>query len=197
MTANGCDTVVYYYVVTHYKEDMKKLYLDKVKRLDKLTKKDREELLTDLVSAIVGARSIGDAALFLQDLLTKAEIKMLSKRLRVAKLLLAGMTYKEIEKQLYVSHSTVAKIGIWLSERGDGFRKVVERLPKERQGKTLENSEWDTIKRRYSLYFWPELLLEEIIKSANNRQKQRIKDVLDSLEKKSRLHKSLEKLIRF
>jgi uncharacterized protein YerC len=177
---------------------MKRLYLEKQKRWDKLTKKDHEDLLTDLISAIVGAKSIGDAALFLQDLLTKTEMKMLAKRLRIAKLLLAGMTYREIEKQLYVGHSTVAKIGIWLSEKGDGFRKIIKNLPQQKDIKSWqEYSDWDRIKRRYSLYFWPELLLEEVIKSANNRQKQRIKDVLNGLERKSELHKNLDKLLRY
>lgn len=177
---------------------MKRVYFEKQRRWDKLTKRDHEDLIIDLVNAIVGAKSIGDAALFLQDLLTKSEIKMLAKRLRIAKLLLAGMTYREIEMQLHVGHSTVAKIGIWLSEKGDGFRKTTEMLPKRQDEKDwLERSEWDSIKRRYSLYFWPELLLEEIVKSANERQKQRIKDVLDGLEKKSQLHKNLDKLLRY
>lgn len=177
---------------------MKKLYLQKEKRLDKLTKKDYEDLITDLVNAIVGAKSVGDAALFLQDLLTKSEMKMLAKRLRIAKLLLAGMTYREIEKQLHVGHSTVAKIGIWLSEKGDGLRKIIKNLPQQKDIKSWqEYSDWDRIKRRYSLYFWPELLLEEVIKSANNRQKQRIKDVLNGLERKSELHKNLDKLLRY
>lgn len=175
---------------------MKRLYLEKQKRLDKLTRKDHEDLVTDLINAIVGAKSIGDSALFLQDLLTKAEIKMLAKRLRIAKLLLAGMTYREIEKQLHVGHSTVAKIGIWLSEKGDGFRKIIKNLPQQKNIKSWqEYSDWDKLKRRYSLYFWPELLLEEIVKSADDRQKQRIRDVLDGLEKKSQLHKNLEKLL--
>ena len=177
---------------------MNKFYLQKTKRLEKLSKQDQEELIIDLVNAIVGAKSIGDAALFLQDLLTKSEMKMLAKRLRIAKLLLAGMTYEEIEKQLHVSHSTVAKIGVWLSERGDGFRRVIERLPKDKGEKSLnEYSEWDTFKRKYSLYFWPELLLEEIVKSASDRQKLRIRDVLEKLEEKSELHKKIEKLLRY
>lgn len=176
---------------------MKRLYLEKQKRLDKLTKKDHEDLITDLINAIVGAKSIGDAALFLQDLLTKTEMKSLSKRLRIAKLLLYGMTYEEIEKQLHASHGTVAKISGWLAERGDGFRKIIEKLPKQKETKSSELSDWDSLKRKYSLYFWPELLLEEIVKSANDRQKQRIKDVLDGLERKSQLHKNLDKLLRY
>ena len=58
-----------------------------------------------------------------------------------------------------------------------------------------ERSEWDNIKRRYSLYFWPELLLEEIIKNAHQREKERIKSVLERLEEKSELHKKIEKLL--
>lgn len=176
---------------------MKRVYLGKQRRLDKLTKKDHEDLITDLVNAIVGAKSIGDAALFLQDLLTKTEMKNLSKRLRIAKLLLDGMTYEEIEKKLHASHGTVAKISAWLAERGDGFRKIIASLPKQTETKSAELSDWDNIKRRHSLYFWPELLLEEIVKSANGRQKQRIKDVLDGLEKKSQLHKDIQKLLRY
>ena len=102
---------------------MKRLYLKKTKRIEKLTKSEQEGLVLDLVNAIVGAKSVGDAALFLGDLLTKSEMKILSRRLRIAKLLLAGMTYQQIETDLHASHGTVAKIAAWLAERGDGFRR--------------------------------------------------------------------------
>ena len=155
---------------------MKRLYLKKTKRIEKLTKSEQEGLVLDLVNAIVGAKSVGDAALFLGDLLTKSEMKILSRRLRIAKLLLAGMTYQQIETDLHASHGTVAKIAAWLAERGDGFRRIIEKLPdRQDEKKWHERSEWDNIKRRYSLYFWPELLLEEIIKNAHQREKERIK----------------------
>lgn len=177
---------------------MGKLYLEKTKRIERLSKKEQESLVLDLVNAMVQAQSVNDAALLLQDLLTKSEMKMLAKRLRIAKLLLSGMTYKQIEENLHVGHSTVAKIAAWLAERGDGFRKVIEKLPKKKdEEKWFERSEWDSFKRRYSLYFWPELLLEEIVKNANQRQKERIKSVLERLEEKSELHKKIDKLLRF
>lgn len=177
---------------------MAKLYLERIKRIEKLSKKEQESLVLDLVNAMVQAQSVSEAALLLQDLLTKSEMKMLAKRLRIAKLLLSGMTYKQIEENLHVGHSTVAKIAAWLAERGDGFRKIIEKLPKEKEEeKWFERSEWDSFKRRYSLYFWPELLLEEIIKNANQKQKERIKSVLERLEEKSELHKNIEKLLRY
>lgn len=177
---------------------MKKLYLQRDQRIDKLSREEHEGLVLDLVNAIVGAKSVIDAALFLQDLLTKSEMKVLSKRLRIAKLLIQGMDYREIENSLHVSHSTIAKIAAWLSERGEGFRRIINSLPKQfNETSWKEISEWDNFKRRYSLYFWPEILLEEIIKGANNRQKDRIKGVLERLEEKSELHRKIEKLLRY
>lgn len=165
-------------------------------RVEKLSRKEQENLIFDLVHGLVQARTVGDVALFLQDLLTKNEMKVLGKRLAIAKLLLSGMIYEDIEKQLHTSHTTVAKIAAWLAERGDGFRKIIQKLPKNIPEKAWhERSDWDHFKRRYSLYFWPELLLEEIVKQANEKQKNKIKNVLNRLEEKSALHKRIEKLI--
>lgn len=174
----------------------RKLYLQKEKRIDKLSKNEQQEMVYDLINALTQAKSISDAALFLQDLLTKTEMKTLAKRLRIAKLLLKGMTYEQIEKNIHASHGTIAKIAIWLSERGEGFRKVVKSLPKHPQEKSIQDySDWDKFKRQYSLYFWPELLLGEIVKGANNKQKERIKNVLEQLDEKSELHRKLEKFL--
>lgn len=177
---------------------MKRVYFQRNKRIEKLTKKEQGELILDLVNAIVSAKSVGDAALFLQDLLTKSEMKILSKRLRIAKLLIEGLDYREIERNLHVSHSTIAKIAAWLSERGEGFRKIINNLPKQsNEVSWKEFSEWDRLKRRYPLYFWPEILLEEIVKGANNRQKERIRGVLERLGEKSELHKKIEQLLHY
>lgn len=167
-------------------------------KFDKLSKREYEDMVYDLVQGIVQAKSLNDAALFLQDLLTKSEMKVLAKRLRIAKLLLKGATYTDIEAKLNVSHGTIAKIAAWLSERGEGFRNITNNLPERREEeKWFERSEWDSIKRKYSLYFWPELLLDEIIKNANKRQKERIREVLEKLDQKSELNKKIQKLIGY
>lgn len=175
---------------------MKRFDFDK-KRIKKLSKKDQEQLVYDLINAVVQSKSISEAALFLQDLLTKREMEILSKRLKIARLLLAGKTYEEIATEIYASHSTVAKIAAWLSERGEGFRKIIDKLPKQSDAKTWQDkSEWDVIKRKYSMYFWPELLLEEIIKNSSKRQKEKIKSVLARLDEKNELHKNIERILR-
>lgn len=177
---------------------MNRLYLRKNKRIEKLSKKEQDGLILDLVNAVVSAKSLKDAALFLQDLLTKSEMKILAKRLRIAKLLIAGKDYRDIEQNLHVGHTTIAKIAAWLSERGEGFRKIIGSLPKQTNTNSWEEiSDRDNFKRRYSLYFWPELLLEQIIKSARQKQKERIKNVLDRLEEKSELHEKIEKALGY
>ena len=176
---------------------MRRIYLHRAKRIERLSRKDQESLTFDLIHAFTQTSNVGQAALFLQDLLTKSEMKILGRRLRIAKLLIEGMTYDEIAVSLFTSHATVAKIGAWLAERGDGFRKIIEKLPKQKEIKNwAERSDWDNFKRRYSLYFWPELLLEEVVKGANEKQKEKIRQVLERLEEKSELHRKIEKLLR-
>ena len=172
--------------------------MTRVRKIEKLSKSEQESLLFDLVNALVAAKSLNDAALLLQDLLTKSEILTLSKRLRIAKLLIDGAPYEDIEKKINTSHATIAKIAVWLTERGEGFRKIIGSLPKNSNDKKLkEFSDWDKYKRRHGLYFWPELVLEEVIKNSNKKQKDKIRNVLDKVEEKSELHKRLGKLLKY
>lgn len=169
---------------------------EKPKRLEKLTKDERADLLQDLINAFSALKSPTEAALFTQDILTEKEVTNISKRLRIAKLFLGGKTYREIEKELHTSHGTVARIGTWLTQKGEGFRLVIKRLPKKQKVKDWrEYSQWDKFRRSRPLYFWPELLLEEIVKSANKREKERLSKVLKSLGRKSSMHKKLQELI--
>ncbi|MDO8657470.1 MAG: Trp family transcriptional regulator [Candidatus Levybacteria bacterium] len=187
-----------YYIVLEFRKKMGKMYLEKPKRLEKLSKSEQEDLFVDLLNALVYTESLSDAALFLQDLLTRKEAQNLSKRLRIAKLLITGMTYEEIAKDIHVSNGTIAKIAIWLEERGDGFRKIIEKLPKreiEKEKTWMDISDWDKFKRRHALYFWPDLLLEKIISTANTKQKDQIRNVLDKLDEKNELHRRIEKLL--
>lgn len=160
-------------------------------------RKDLEELTYDLINSFVLTKNVKESALFLQDLLTRKEVTTLGKRLRIAKLLLEGKTYGEIEELLDVSHGTIAKISAWLAERGEGFRDIITKLPKNTENKIPEEiSDWDKLKRRYPMYFWPELVLVEILKTAKKKDKERIRTVLDNLNEKNKLHRNIEKLLK-
>lgn len=169
---------------------------EKPKRLEKLSKGTQEDLLYDLITAFSMIKSPTESALFIQDLLTRNEVKTLAKRLRIAKLLLQGKSYEEIKAELHNSFATIAKVGYWLERSGEGFRSVIKKLPQRAKPKHwTEYSDWDKFKRQHPLYFWPELLLEEIVKSASKREKERLQKVLDQLDKKSSLHKKIQELL--
>lgn len=173
-----------------------KYYDEKPKRLEKLSKDEQEDLLYDLINAFSVIKSPTESALFVQDLLTQNEVKMLSKRLRTAKLLLQGKSYEEIKIELHNSFATIAKIGYWLKRSGEGFRSVIKKLPQKTKTKHWsEYTRWDKAKRQYPSFLWPDVLLEEVIKSANKKEKERLRKVLKELDQKSVVHKKMQELI--
>lgn len=89
------------------------------------------EFVFDLINAFSIVQSPEDTAFFIQDLLTAKEVENLSKRPRIAKHLLKGESHRDISMQLGVSTSTVLKVSLWLKQGGEGFEKVIARLPKK------------------------------------------------------------------
>ncbi len=168
---------------------------------EKISKKDRNEIIYDLIYAIVNCKNIEEAALFIEDILTESELEFISRRLRIAKLLIDGRTYEDVKDRLHVSDSTIAKIAAWLSGKGDGFRKVVKAFPKETKPRDpLEYSPWTDLKRRYPTYFLPEVIIEQIVSMANKKQKAHLLKVVSeldsSLKEKSQLHRNIELLLK-
>lgn len=170
-----------------------KYYDQKVKRLEKLSKPMQEELLFDLISAFSLVKSAEDSALFVQDLLTKAEVRMLSKRLRIAKLLLRGEKYETIMKELHTGRTTIAKVAAWLAESGEGFKRVVKKLPEPEQVKEWwEKTDWEHLVERYPRYFWPLSLSEGVRKESVRKRKKRLKHVFEELSKKDLLRSRIQ-----
>lgn len=99
------------------------------KRIDKLSNDEKLDLMLDLIYSFGIVRNPRETAIFLQDLLTSTEIRNLSFRLRIAKLLLAGLTFEEITSKIHVSSATITKVSIWLEQGGGGFKNVISKLP--------------------------------------------------------------------
>ncbi len=97
--------------------------------LSKLSNDEKLDLMLDLIYAFGIVKKPEETAIFLQDLLTANEIRNLSIRLRIAKLLLAGLTYQEIIKGLHTCSGTVTKVSLWLEQGGEGFKQVISKLP--------------------------------------------------------------------
>lgn len=108
----------------------------RAKGLDKFSVDYQQDLVFDLINAFALANSPVDSALLIQDLLTESEVRNLSKRLRIAKLLLSGKLQEDIILELHCSFATIAKVNIWLNNAGEGLKKVISRLPERRKVST-------------------------------------------------------------
>jgi len=174
--------------------------MEKYEHLSFVTQK---EILADFARSLLGLKSEADAINFLVDLLTKEEVIKLAKRFKIAQLLLEGKEYRAIEQSLRVSHSTVAKVAAWLREGGDGFKAALKGVKKEKQEKAshvesfdLALLEWKRFKNRYAGAFWPSLLIEGIISSANDEQKDKMFHSLQKLDRKSKIYKEINESLK-
>lgn len=163
-----------------------------VKKL--LTKEQQTNLFIKLAKALTSLHNSQEAAFFLKDLLSESEVFMLARRLQIAELLIDGLTYEQIKSEVKAGFSTIARVQTWLELYGEGYRTVAKRTIKKEQHDDSSKS-FEKIKHKYPMYYWPELVLEEIIKSANKREKQRLSKVVGQLREKSQLSRELTKLL--
>ncbi|PIR96497.1 MAG: hypothetical protein COT92_00735, partial [Candidatus Doudnabacteria bacterium CG10_big_fil_rev_8_21_14_0_10_42_18] len=55
---------------------------------------------------------------------------------------------------------------------------------------------WRLVKKNYPLYFWPELLLKEIVRSASGRQKKQLLGVVEELRGKTKIARDLQRILK-
>lgn len=159
----------------------------------KLSNSKQTEMFIKFARAVSKLNSPEEVARFLKDLLSNVEALMLARRLQIAELLIAGETYKDIREELKVGFSTIARVQTWLELYGEGYRTAVQRI--EQKPKPDRPQSLVQLKRRYPMYFWPQLLLEEIVRLANKREKERLLKVVEQLKEKSQLSVELRKLL--
>lgn len=170
----------------------------KFPRVSKLSKKEREELILEFCEAFVAIKNLEEAASFLKDLLGRQEIEMLAKRLRIAKLLLEGKKYGEIQEELRVSHGTIARVNLWLETSGEGYRLVAKRT-KKREKSEVELMVGETLNRYLrsrSSYYWPYFLWKELVKNLGKRKRKRLQEILARGEDKGKIYKEFNELLR-
>lgn len=154
----------------------------------RLTPTKRKELILNLCRGIAVLNSSSEVADALTDLLTPKEIETIGKRLQIAEYLVAGKDYEFIRSSLSVGYSTIARVNTWLNLSGEGFKIILSRKKPIKKGENVEERfdpySWHNIKRRYSLYFWPQLLLEEFLKRADKKEQEKMKVIFNKLELK-------------
>ena len=92
-----------------------------------------KDALTDhLCDALLTLRTREEAYGFLEDIATINELKALSQRLEVARLLELPMTYPKIAQQTGASTATISRVKKCLDYGTGGYRRVLERLRQKR-----------------------------------------------------------------
>ena len=93
-----------------------------------LEKEIRTKEVNKLFQAILKLNTEKECASFLRDLLTVEEIKELSRRWQVAKMLSNNETFAQIEKRTGMSSTTIARINYWIHHGTGGYRELLKRV---------------------------------------------------------------------
>lgn len=80
-----------------------------------------------LLDALLAAEDRDEAAAFLRDLCTLGELRDLSQRWAVVRLLDAGLHYSEISRRTGASTATITRIASWLHHGEGGYARALER----------------------------------------------------------------------
>ncbi len=81
-----------------------------------------------LYEAVLALKDPADAAAFLDDLCTPAELDALAGRWKVARLLDRGLPYREISEKTGISTATVTRVARCLTYgREGGYRRILDR----------------------------------------------------------------------
>ncbi|MDD5396749.1 MAG: YerC/YecD family TrpR-related protein [Candidatus Moranbacteria bacterium] len=168
----------------------------------KLSKNEVDKILYQLCLAIAELKDPNEAAELLRDLLSYKESEMIAKRLKIAELLINGQIYQDIQETLKVSATTIARVHEWLQISGDGYQKAITRtkgaIAKQSTNKSIDFENWSTLKKKFPAYYWPDILLENIVANANKKQRAQMTAVINKLNKakeKPAIYKKLRRLI--
>ncbi len=86
--------------------------------------------ISNLWNAITLIENRNETAEFFKSLLTPTEIRMMAKRVQIAKMLLNGYKYVDIRNFVRVTDSTISSVNNQLQFGNGGYIKTIERLIK-------------------------------------------------------------------
>ena len=91
----------------------------------------KDELNDQLCNAVLQLKTVEDCYQFFEDICTISELKAMSQRLEVAKMLQKRHTYDEIVSRTGASTATISRVKRCLNYGADGYNLVFERLNQE------------------------------------------------------------------
>lgn len=99
----------------------------------------RDELNDQLCNAVLQLQTVEECYQFFEDICTISELKAMSQRLEVAKMLQKRYTYDEIVSRTGASTATISRVKRCLNYGADGYSLIFERLRQgEEQNKGLD-----------------------------------------------------------
>ncbi len=88
----------------------------------------REPHTDQLFQAILSLETLDECYQFFEDVCTVSELKAITQRLEVAKMLKEGRTYDQVIAQTRASTATISRVKRCLNYGADGYHLVLERL---------------------------------------------------------------------
>ncbi len=83
--------------------------------------------LAPLYDALLGLKSRAEAAAFMRDLCTQAELDAFAERYAIARALSKGTSYRDVAEDLNASITTVTRVAHWLQHGQGGYRTAISR----------------------------------------------------------------------
>ncbi len=96
-----------------------------------MNKKIRTEAVDDLFKAILTLRDTEECYAFFEDVCTVNELRSLSQRYEVARMLREKRTYLDISEKTGASTATISRVTRALNYGNDGYDMVYDRLYKQ------------------------------------------------------------------
>jgi TrpR-related protein YerC/YecD len=82
----------------------------------------------NLFAAILSLKDKKEAELFFRDLCTVEELKEMSERWQIVRMLDERLSYRVIAEKLKVSTTTVSRVAAWLNNGEGGYKLILKRL---------------------------------------------------------------------
>lgn len=136
--------------------------------------KQLNQFVNNFINVITLLENKNQVSLFFNDLLTHTELKMLTKRIQIAKMLLEGYDYKAIKGYVKVTDSTISTISNKLENGAKGLKSAILKLQKEERN--LDDNRTNLIpdlKEKYPTYYLPDRIYDGLSKQLTRRKKRK------------------------
>ena len=91
----------------------------------------RDAFSDQLCQAVLALETVDECYQFFEDICTVSELKALSQRLEVARMLQDGQTYDDSGPRTGASTATISRVKRCLNYGADGYKLILTRLYKE------------------------------------------------------------------